>query len=80
MPLMQDSAASIAHYTSDDLKLLLDFFTRAIEVQDRHVERLRGCPTPRSSDSGPVAVGVGRRRSHRGSRRSAVTFISMTSL
>jgi DNA-binding MarR family transcriptional regulator len=46
MPLMQDSAASIAHYSIDDLKLLLDFFTRAIEVQDRHVQRLRKMQRP----------------------------------
>jgi DNA-binding MarR family transcriptional regulator len=40
-PLMEDSAKSIAHYTVDDLKLLVDFFTKAIQTQDRHVERLR---------------------------------------
>jgi DNA-binding MarR family transcriptional regulator len=41
-PLMEDSAKSIAHYSLDDLKLLVDFFTKAIETQGRHVERLRG--------------------------------------
>jgi DNA-binding MarR family transcriptional regulator len=46
MPLIQDSIASMAHYSIDDLKLLLDFFTRAIEVQDRHVQRLREMKKP----------------------------------
>lgn len=40
-PLMEDSARSMAHYTVADLKLLVDFFTTAIGVQARHVERLR---------------------------------------
>lgn len=41
LPLMEDSAKSMAHYRAADLKLLVDFFTRAIDVQNRHVERLR---------------------------------------
>lgn len=40
-PLMEDSAKSTAHYKIADLKLLVDFFTNAIDIQDRHVERLR---------------------------------------
>ncbi|HEX6683187.1 MAG TPA: MarR family transcriptional regulator [Candidatus Limnocylindrales bacterium] len=41
LPMVEDSAAEIADYTTDDLKLLLDFLTRARGVQDRHVQRLR---------------------------------------
>jgi DNA-binding MarR family transcriptional regulator len=41
MPLMEDSAKSMADYGAAELKLLVDFFTRAIDVQNRHVERLR---------------------------------------
>ena len=41
LPLVQDSRAEIAHYSTDDLQLLVDFFTRSRGVQDRHVERLR---------------------------------------
>lgn len=40
-PLMEDSAKSMAHYKIAELKLLVDFFTNAIAIQDRHVERLR---------------------------------------
>jgi len=41
LPLIRESAAEIAEYTIDDLRLLLDFFSRARGVQDRHVQRLR---------------------------------------
>jgi DNA-binding MarR family transcriptional regulator len=41
VPLVEDSAAEIAEYTTADLNLLLDFFTRARGVQVRQVERLR---------------------------------------
>jgi hypothetical protein len=40
-PLMEDSAKSMSHYSAADLRLLVDFFTNAIGVQNRHVERLR---------------------------------------
>jgi DNA-binding MarR family transcriptional regulator len=40
-PLMEDSAKSMSHYSAADLTLLVDFFTNAIAVQNRHVERLR---------------------------------------
>jgi len=51
LPLVQDSTAEIADYTTDDLKLLLDFFTRARGVQDRHVERLRALNPPTKKPS-----------------------------
>jgi DNA-binding MarR family transcriptional regulator len=41
LPLIRDSVAEIADYTTDDLRLLLDFFRRSRGVQDRHVQRLR---------------------------------------
>jgi DNA-binding MarR family transcriptional regulator len=41
MPLIEDSAKSMAHYKVAELKLLADFFTNAIAIQDRQVERLR---------------------------------------
>ncbi|NUT36839.1 MAG: MarR family transcriptional regulator [Hamadaea sp.] len=44
LPLIEDSNRTIAHYSDDDLRLLLDFFERARGVQDRHVERLRAMP------------------------------------
>lgn len=45
-PLMEDSAKSMAHYTADDLRLLVGFFDDAIKTQNRHVERLRGMKRP----------------------------------
>lgn len=42
LPLIEDSRQATAHYTEDDLRLLVDFFERARGVQDRQVERLRG--------------------------------------
>jgi DNA-binding MarR family transcriptional regulator len=51
-PLMEDSAKSMAHYKVAELKLLADFFTDAIEVQDRQVERLRRMKRTGSPKSG----------------------------
>ncbi|MEV6965653.1 MarR family transcriptional regulator [Hamadaea sp. NPDC051192] len=41
LPLIEDSTRSIAGYSEDDLKLLLDFFERAIGIQERQIDRLR---------------------------------------
>lgn len=41
LPLIEDSTRATAHYTVDDLRLLLDFFSLARGVQQRHIERLR---------------------------------------
>ncbi|MEV0268597.1 MarR family transcriptional regulator [Hamadaea sp. NPDC050747] len=41
LPLIEDSTRSIAGYSDADLKLLLDFFERAIGIQERQIGRLR---------------------------------------
>ncbi|NUR51121.1 MAG: MarR family transcriptional regulator [Hamadaea sp.] len=41
LPLIEDSTRSIAGYSDADLELLLDFFERAIGIQERQIGRLR---------------------------------------
>ncbi|NUR72704.1 MAG: MarR family transcriptional regulator [Hamadaea sp.] len=41
LPLIEDSTRSIAGYSDADLTLLLDFFERAIGIQERQIDRLR---------------------------------------
>jgi DNA-binding MarR family transcriptional regulator len=41
LPLVEDSNRATAHYTPEELRLLLDFFDLARGVQERHIDRLR---------------------------------------